>query len=126
MGRAVRDRDGLLEWGLQIDNNGRRCAHDAYKWEVFEEVLRMIVFTFLIMLWIRDDYFRKGMNCASELIDYTPSATTKAWEGESNYWMLKPNFGGSTTISISCDNATNSRINHVGRNEQIDAYWCPN
>ena len=45
MGRAVRSRDSLLEWGLQIDNNGRRCAYDACKWEVFEEVLCMIVFT---------------------------------------------------------------------------------
>ena len=76
MGRAVHSGDSLLEWSLSIDNNGRRCTYDARKWEIFEEILRMIVFTFF---GIRNDNdVHKEMNYESELMDYTPNATTKA------------------------------------------------
>ena len=40
--------------------------------------------------------------------------------------MYKPNFGKNMTMIIPHDDTVNSRINHVGRNEQIDACRCPN
>src|SRR4051812_15052556 len=46
--------DILLKWGLSVENNGRRCTYDARKWEVFEEILRMIVLTF-VFFGIRDN-----------------------------------------------------------------------